>query len=244
MMTLSAGIVTVPSRLSMALSLQKKLGSFSNVCLDSKLQGSWYGTRKAWEYGLKQGTTHIMAIEDDVDVCQNFYDTTMLAIGQHPDQVISFYSIASDRHFCAWATKNESSWYKLNDVPSGQCVIMPRLMVLRFLMFCDRYVAMEGKYEDMRLWGFMYFNKLSAYVVVPNLVQHMAPMQSTLGFNNKGKVSPCFIGRDVSGTVVDFAKDKTNEKSFGYSNSMSRGDSFFKAFLGTREMIEARSLDA
>lgn len=229
--SLSIGIVCVPSRLHYAKKLLSLIGN-SNAFLscDIHYQGSWFGTRQAWVAALRSGATHVMEIEEDVLPCLDFYETSLQIIKIHPTKILSFYSLKSEKTFCAWARSNESSYYQYSSSPSGQCVIMPRNIATAFINFCDKFVTPETKYEDVRLWGFMRVHNLTALITVPNLVEHVGNMESTLGFNSKGKTSADFIGAYVSGLSVDWKKDNSSLKIFRNAADPSYRKSFLAGF--------------
>lgn len=247
MNSLYISIVAVPERLSMAQELYRAINYplMSGIVIDEHpTRDSWIGTKLGWERGLAKGVSHIMTIEEDVIVCRDFYQSALQAVDYHPKDIIALYSTAGEKSMTDWAQANGSTWYQMADVPSGQCVIMPAQMVADFLTWEKSYIRPDAKYEDTRLYGYMYVNNLSMFGVVPNLVDHIGFTNSTLGhlFNNAGKHSPCFIGQDVSGLSLDYSRDKSAGKKFYYSNSIS-GKNFKKAYTGPDEITTRAAKD-
>lgn len=59
----------------------------------------------------------------------------------------------------------------------------------------------------------MYENNLLMWNTVPALIEHTLPMNSSLGFNNKGKIAADFLGDDAR--EIDFTLPK-NPHIFKY----------------------------
>ena len=56
-------------------------------------------------------------------------------------------------------------------------------------------------YDDGLYLMYCIENKLPVYTTAVGLMQHLCPVNSTLGYNNKGKVSKVFIGENIYNKV-------------------------------------------
>lgn len=212
MIVISIAIVCVPRRIKYARELQQSLAPYpSIICVDAMMQGSRYGTERAWKAYLP-GATHHMAIEEDVEVCQNFVETATKLATLVPDQIISLYSGKGDTPFMEKCKRGGKHWYvRKGTVPSGQAVMMPVPMILDFLRFSDHYVDKKiATHEDEPLWGYMETHNLSSWHTAPSIVEHVGAMDSALGYNNVGKTTPWYIGRETDGMSIDWTLGLSN----------------------------------
>lgn len=221
-MKISVAIASVPERRREVIVLLQKLARMDpllDVCAvwDMKHQGSWHGHKLAWE-AYAPDATHHLTIEDDTDVCADFTAHLINAVTAVDDQIISPYASRASRAKVAWAHKHDVSWFVDKRGASGQAVLMPVPMLKEFLAWERRTCPAEMPYEDSRLYGFMAEHDLLTWNTVPALIEHLQPMNSILGFNNKGKIAAEFLGYEH--TDVDFSKVPLNPHIFKYKTGL------------------------
>lgn len=221
--SLHISIVSVLERFHMAKALKEKINlPNTDIVCDVTRSGSWHGTKLAWKT-LKPTDTHLLVMEEDAGICNNFYQTVLKIIEARPDHIISLFDTRGFKHINMWAEKNDSHWATLSAGASGVAVLMPAQKVLEFLKFEASMISAEIPYEDTRLWAFMKWYGYKTWVTVPNIVEHNAPMQSSLGFNSAGKISYDFIGEDKDGLNIDWTLgiEKAENHPFNNDNNFN-----------------------
>jgi hypothetical protein len=203
-MIVTYSIVAVPKRREYALKLlgQFPEGSDVRITYDFFMEGSWNGAKKGWK-AMPEYSTHHIALEEDAVLCTNFVEHVKSIIDALPNDLISLYSGRQQKAGCEWARKSSYNYFISNYAPSGVAVIMPAWMVREFLEWEAQRVNPAMPYEDTRMHGYVVEHGYKTYFTVPSIVEHGAPMESSLGFNNKGKVAYDFIGE---GREVDWGK--------------------------------------
>lgn len=87
-------IYGVHERDAMIAATVNKLGlSYDNVHYDDRTErGSMmYTAKKAWLAPIPEGVTHRVALADDVEVCDGFWEICEQIVVAHPDKVISLF---------------------------------------------------------------------------------------------------------------------------------------------------------
>lgn len=202
---ITVGIVAVPERRKLVQRIISNVPHNLNQDFfpyyDTTHSGSWYGHLGAMNT-IPSNATHHLVIEDDVSLCADFMHTLYAAVEANPNNMISIYASRAQSKKVEWAHRNKTAWFVDDCGASGQGVLFPRKLLFEFILWCDRYCPDEMPYEDTRLWGWMYENRLLMWNTVPALIEHTLPMNSSLGFNNKGKIAADFLGDDPR--TIDF----------------------------------------
>ncbi len=227
---MSVAIVSVPKRYNLAKRLQQKfslLGIDAKMCVDVKYEGSWWCHRKAME-AIEPDATHHLVIEEDAVLCKNFKELVYQVISVKPNEIISLFASREQKAKFAWAYKRGYSWFVNDCGAPGVACIFPKDKLADMLTWCDQTCPFDMPYEDSHLWGWMKTRGLLTWNPVPNLVEHGAPMNSSFGFNNKGKVSFDFIGnRDLD---IDWSKGSScdQERVFKYTTGQGTYEQYCK----------------
>lgn len=186
-MKISKAIVGVPERVVSLLRLKKQLPDAS-VFIDEGKVGCWYGHLGAMKL-FDSDATHHLVLEEDVGVCPDFEKNLYESVGHVPDKLITYYTGSYGMPMYKWAKKNGYSWFVEKSSPSGQAHLFPIAMLKDYISFVESYSHCGFKYEEQYLLLYMLKNDLECWNTVPSLVEHLEPMNSVLGFNNKGKVA-------------------------------------------------------
>ena len=110
----------------------------------------------------------IVHLEDDIILCDDFYNRVMEAIAQYPDTVIQFFSMRKDD-----LTKGTrfvpGSTFSMN-----QCFYLPAGIGPRIAEFWKTSSRQEeaGAPYDLLMADFFKANKMKYLIWVPNLVDH------------------------------------------------------------------------
>jgi len=212
---LSVGIVSVPKRYNYAKKLKASLefeGFSPVVAMDIEYRGSWVGHKKAMQTITPEATHHLV-LEEDAVICKNFKERVYSVIQARPQHIISLFASREQKNKFEWCRRNGVHWFVNAYGAPGVAVIFPRDLLQDHLSW-EIICPQDMPYEDSRLWGWMEARNLLTWNPVPNLIEHGAPMSSSFGFNNKGKVSYDFIGDRED--FIDWNKGLNPDKVFKY----------------------------
>lgn len=107
-------------------------------------------------------------LEDDIILCDNFYQRITSIIEEHPDDVIQFFSMRKDDLTIGTRYINGSK-YLMN-----QCFYLPAGMGKKVIEFRKEHYRDYGiGGTDSLLRDYLAFNRIKYLNIVPNLVDHM-----------------------------------------------------------------------
>ena len=190
-------IMASPARSANVANLCKKLGLVmtKDVFFDDRPNGgdAYYTSRKTFEMESRNNATHRCVLQDDVMVCNGFEHIVNELVRKRPN---AFWTL-----FC--------SSMKLIEMRAKN----PNIRIVKIKrcgMYGQAIIAPIGEIEKVYAWGeaiadgrkivhddvlfgeYALHHDMPVYTTLPGLVQHLAPTNSLLGFNNKGKVSKVF----------------------------------------------------
>ena len=154
--------------------------------------------------------THICLLQDDILLVNDFDKCLHKLLEHHEDDFWGLY--------CSRLSKIdfEHPYVKLYPANTwGQANLFPITMAIELLKYrsdvIPNYIYDDGLY-------FMYLNSVDkpAYTLNVGLCQHLCPTSSTLGYNNKNKISKVFAGEDVYGRIN---WDDQSEKKYNFAES-------------------------
>ena len=122
-------------------------------------------------------------MEDDIELCNNFYDKVVAAVNQYPDTIINFFSLRKKDYELQRPYYETGSKYLMN-----QCFYLPAGYGPRI---ADYYNEWEGKIEnptglDSIIADWMKKNKMRYIQWFPHLVNH-AETKSLINPRRSGK---------------------------------------------------------
>lgn len=214
-MNFSSAVVSVPKRLPYARQLAKDING--KVIVDMVGNGSWWGHKMAM---LNYSKPYHLILEDDVKLCQDFIEGVDLMCGLFPDHPISLFNMLNFAALNRRAQQLDIAFLGTNGA-TGQAQLWPTHVLKEFILWCDAHVPEHVPYEDTRLWLWLKQTNNKIYLTCPNLVEHLCPNDSTLGFKGNKRVSADFLG-PRSAKLEDWTKNlerakKTHVKTYDYS---------------------------
>lgn len=219
----TCGIVCSPERVPLALRLKGKI-PHAVIHIDTGRKGSWHTHREAM-LNCTLNETHHVVLEEDTDVCANFIATVNAIIKAQPNKIISLFNFRSIHKGNDIANKQGRHFFT-RDGSTGQGIIFPVKLMKEWISWSDSRIPANVPYEDTRLYAYLKSTRQVLWICVPNIVEHLLPSASLVDskLNNKNRVSPDFIGTDVSGTEIDWSENiervptraelKTNHNEF------------------------------
>lgn len=191
----------------MVLAMCEKMGlsESDTVIYDDRPNGggTLYTCSKCWEAPVPDGITHRVVLQDDLLLCNDFCGIINRIVNAQPDLIFSLFcsrlklsdAVADTPYYLI---KGTNAW--------GPGMLMPLKHVKPMFEFSDRELGADFPYDDGIYIWYARQNKIPIATTIPSTIQHLCPTQSTLGYNNKNKVSKVWIGEDVSGYNWDTQK--------------------------------------
>lgn len=160
-----------------------------DVFLDDRPNGgdALYTARKTWNLPFAEDITHRCVLQDDVQICEGFYEAIQKLVNLYPDAVISLYSSRRDVMKC----KNI-----VVEIVRGGSTAQALICPIGFaekafkwaLSICDFY-----PHDDAAICEYARTHGVKILLTRVSLVQHLTPTKSLLKFNSAGKVAKNFI---------------------------------------------------
>ena len=207
-------IMAVKPRRNFVLEMCKKIGlpEESIVIYDDRPDGGGplYTCRKCWEAPIPEGITHRVVLQDDLLICNDFVNIINRIVNAQPDFIFSLYCSRlkpedADSRTPYLIIKGTNAW--------GQGMLMPVKHIKPMFEFADRELGVNFPYDDGIYIWYAIENSIPIATTIPSTIQHLCPTDSTLGYNDKRKVSKVWMGEDIS----DFNWDS---KSFIFTKAM------------------------
>lgn len=207
-------IMAVKPRRKIVLSMLEKLGlsEEETVIYDDRPHGggTLYTCRKCWEAPVPEGVTHRLVLQDDVLLCDNFLEIMNRIVNTHPEFIFTLYcprlrfedAIPNSPYIII---KGCNTW--------GPGNMMPVSYIKPIFDFVDAELGHDFPFDDGIYSWWAQREKVYIASTIPSTVQHLCPTESTLGYNNKSKVSKVWAGNDLSGV-------NWSSRTFAFSKSM------------------------
>lgn len=192
-------IMAVKTRRKMVLDMCKKMGlrEEDTVIYDDRPSGGGplYTCRKCWEAPIPEGVTHRIVLQDDLLMCNNFLGIMNRLVNAQPDFIFSLYCSRlkpedADSRTPYLIIKGTNAW--------GQGMLMPVKHIKPMFEFADRELGKDFPYDDGIYIWYALAKKIPIATTIPSTIQHLCPVDSTLGYNDKRKVSKVWFGEDIS----------------------------------------------
>lgn len=150
-----------------------KLGlSYDNVHYDDRPDGGlmMYTAKKAWLASVSDDVTHRVALADDVEVCNGFWEICERIISAHPDAIISLFPFEFMEKTPAIEELNTP--YISCSILSGCAVIMP----VKYIKPCFDYVKAvfnDNCADDEGIQAWAEHAGIQILTTIPSTVQHI-----------------------------------------------------------------------
>lgn len=211
MSKLSIAIQHHPSRLKRKKDLLEQLQDDRVKVI---AEGDLWNNCKACLRSYDKDSTHILVLQDDIEVCRDFIPTVEKLIELRPNDHITLFTNRNAQAELAY--KEGKKWLRIKRWLMAQAYVVPVSMVEPFIEFADKNLV-DGMvvFDDDRWCVFHLFNHTPVYATVPSLVQHLDWNNTTIGdLYGKSKeavlklkdsrTSQYYIGKDRSGFEFDW----------------------------------------
>ena len=215
-------IMAVKPRRKFVVEMCRKMGlpEEETVVYDDRPNGggTLYTSRKCWESPIPDGVTHRLVLQDDVLLCDGFVDIMNRIINTHPELIFTLFCPRVRMEDVATGSpyiiiKGCNTW--------GPGNMMPVEYIKPLFEFVDDELGKDFPFDDGIYSWWAKKEMINIATTIPSTVQHLCPTESTLGYNNKNKISKVWVGEDL--THVDWeAKHFAFTKSMPISTSLEK----------------------
>jgi hypothetical protein len=182
----STAVMAHPARRQQAEQLQRRHPELNaEIVLDPDPDGKPATLRTAvaaWSR-VREGATHHLVMQEDVQLCRNFNTTMHQALSVAPQGGLAFFTnwTMATAQAVRLAAVGGASWTPAVDawVPT-QALLLPADVARGFAPFAERYPA--EKPDNRAMAEYLGERGLITYVAIPNLVEHRRT--SSLLFND------------------------------------------------------------
>lgn len=189
-MEIDIRIMTVPNitRQENVRRLQQQLQvPDEKIFCDTDYRGCAWNSKRAFTYPSDK--SHILVLQDDVQVCDNFIDIVNKIINQHPHSIITLFDY--------YGIHAGSTPYKTvrNKSLTGHAIIIPQEFISPVFNFTYSPFYATNADDTHIIYAARHFG-YEVLLIVPNLVNAL-PMTSICGTGDK--LTSCSFQQDVSG---------------------------------------------
>ena len=136
-----------------------------NVFIDTDFEGCQAVSRKAWLKPTKK--SHIMVLQDDVELCKDFLKYCNVMIKKFPKDIISLFPFQFRTY--KDLAKYPPSPYVETMIVSGAALIMDAKMAKKCVSKWD----LDLKSDDANIQFWARDNKVRIITTIPSIVQHL-----------------------------------------------------------------------
>ena len=171
-MILDIRIMASPKRAENVNKLLAKLNLPADaVTWDDRPNGgdAMYTAKKAWLHPLRDGITHRLVLQDDVEVCDGLKEIVEIIAETHPKRVVSLIHFLQPSNHPNY---NNTPYYRIMNMP-GCAIMMPVSIIGECMKWCDESDdEILNPHDDLMISKWCRENDIMMVGTVPCIVQH------------------------------------------------------------------------
>lgn len=176
----------------------------SNVFYDDNSEGPLMSVIRGLKE-FKNKDSHILILQDDACLCNNFLQKCDIIINTHPTKVIGLFPYDFlDKKINP--IQSDSPYYGLK-ILSGVGIIFPTIYADKFIEYCSVYG--DCWMDDLTLRNFCLCNQIKMIQTIPALVQHIGD-KSILNERERIRRTEYFY----NGETINWSSEKINELKY------------------------------
>lgn len=222
MYKLAIRIMAVRSRKAIVDKLLNQLQmDESAVFYDDEKLGCIGNALRIWGTPLKEDETHLLVLQDDVEVVNNFVEIANKCIAQFPKAIFGFYNYVL-RH----EDKHRDSPYILmkNHNVKGESMLMPKEYIQGYIDFYNTELKSKGyPHDDATCRMYALLNDIPVFSTIPCIVNNLCPTNSVMGHNDANHYSRVWEGYDVDVKQFD-TKEYSISRRFPIFTHLPKND--------------------
>jgi hypothetical protein len=193
---LAVRIMAVRSRKPMVDRLLAQLGMDESIVFyDDEGLGCIGNALRIWGTPLKDDESHLLVLQDDVEVVNNFVEIATKCINQFPKAIFGFFN-----YTLRYEDKQRESPYVLmkNHNVKGESMLIPKEYIQGYIDFYNSELrAKNYPHDDATCRMYALLNDIPVFSTIPCLVNNLCPVNSVMGHNDANHYSRVWEGYDV-----------------------------------------------
>lgn len=177
--------------------------------------------------------THVCVLQDDLELSNRFPEIVEKCADNFPSSIFSFFQSQLKEE-----DKGANTPYiQIRGCGMyGQAIMIPRKMIPVMFYWIDENYGVDYRHDDTAIGFFASMNDIPVMSTIPSIVQHLGHNDSTLGYNNKRKVSRVFM-KDVDANEFD-AKTYIMSRNISNFQVMPKNGFKYGSLKTLKELME------
>lgn len=173
---------------------------FYDIPRDKKNRNAMQNAKRTWLAPTE--ADFVCVLQDDLELCNNFTEIVSKCAESFPTSIFSFYQPR-----LKWEDKSPETPYIriMGSGMYGQAIMIPSKMIPLVFYWGDENFGADYKHDDTVIGFFASTNEIPVMATIPCIVQHLGHSESSLGYNNKNKVSKVYQ-KDIDTAQFDTNK--------------------------------------
>lgn len=216
--------------------LLKKLGATEDIVrYDDEGLGCIGNALRIWGEDYGDDVTHVLVLNDDADVVDNFTEVAQKCIDKFPNAIFGFWN-----NQLRWEHRERDTPYMLmkNHNVKGISILMPRKHIGGYLAFYDKHLRpIKYQHDDGACRMYAFLNDIPVFCTIPNLVEELCPQNSVISrtHNSANNYSRVWTGR---ADAADFDAEDYNVSPAFSINTHLKKDNELQILI--KEKMKAR----
>lgn len=191
-------ITAVREREQYAQALREQLDESANIIVwDEQKIGCMWNKNRTWESLQDSEYSHVLVIDDDAEVVNNFKQIVQAAVTYFPDVIWTFYT---NTHTMKDRPSDTPYLELFNKNARGICTLMPRYLIKPYLEFYQKNIKPyypKWNHEDTAKKMFALLNDIRVMATIPCLVRAIPIKSAIPTHHNITQNTDCWQGKDI-----------------------------------------------
>jgi hypothetical protein len=175
--------------------------------------GNLWESAKRTLTNYPKGTTHVLLLQDDVLICDNFMPAVRQIVDALPDKPITLFS---NRVSIENARAAGVHYVQLTKWLMAQTYIMPVSIIDDFIAWAELHIKPSIYFDDNRWAMYFYYHGMKVWATAPSLVEHIGWNATTLrpyneAFDRNNRMARWYIGIQKSALDIDWHDTRSIE---------------------------------
>lgn len=202
---LAAAVVATPKRLpTIPERMAQRLSCPTYVIVDRAMRGMWFNYRRCMLWDYPPEVTHVLIMEDDVEVCADLAETALHVAALWPGVPVNLMNIWQamlDR-----CNEAGAPFWKTQTSFCTQAIVFPRDLLREAVRWIDKHIVANGftQTADVRLGVFFQVHGMWMPTTAVSLVEHKRGLSVFGTPKIIQPVSHAFIGKEGRGLALEW----------------------------------------
>lgn len=167
----------------------------SIVFYDDEGLGCIGNALRVWGAELEDDITHLLVLQDDIEVVNDFLEIVNKCINQFPKAIWGFFNYVLE-----YSDRKADSPYILmkNCNVKGESMLMPKEYISGYIDFYNKNLKeLNYPHDDATCRMYAFVNDIPVFSTIPCLVNNLCPTNSVMGHNDANHYSRVWEGKNI-----------------------------------------------